>query len=68
MPDGCDGEVYLTTEELSAYLKVPVGTLRFWRSKGRGPEGAKVGRRWLYRRDDADRWFDQQKQRPPTSS
>jgi hypothetical protein len=28
---------YLTQDELSGLLKVPVNTLRHWRSKGRGP-------------------------------
>lgn len=66
MPDGCDGEPYLTTEEVAEILRTKPGTVRFWRTKGRGPVGAKIGRRWLYRRADVDAWYDAQK-RPPAS-
>jgi hypothetical protein len=37
------GERWLTIEELSARLNIPVGTLRYWRSTGYGPPGTKLG-------------------------
>lgn len=38
------GERWLTIEELSERLQVPVGTLRMWRSQRYGPPGTKLGR------------------------
>jgi hypothetical protein len=38
------GERWLTIEELSARLNIPVGTLREWRRQRYGPPGTKLGR------------------------
>jgi len=47
----------LTMPEVSARIRVPVATLRFWRLKGVGPSGFKVGRRVMYRVDVVDDWL-----------
>jgi hypothetical protein len=46
----------LTLEEVAAVLRTPVATLRYWRHLGVGPDGFRLGRRVLYRREDVDRW------------
>jgi excisionase family DNA binding protein len=51
----------LTLKEASARLRVPVGTLRKWRSQGRGPKSVKLGRHVLYDEEDLDRWVLEQK-------
>jgi len=50
----------MTSEEVAEYLRVPVPTLYQWRHKGAGPKAARVGRWLRYKRDDVDRWLDQQ--------
>lgn len=47
----------LTIDEAAAYLRVPVETLRKWRSQGTGPRAARVGRHLRYRRAEVDRWL-----------
>ena len=39
---------YLTEDDAALALGVARGTLRNWRSRGRGPDYAKLGRRVLY--------------------
>jgi excisionase family DNA binding protein len=51
----------LTISEAAAYLRNPIGTLRKWRSQGRGPKSVKLGRRVLYDKADLDQWITQQK-------
>ncbi len=46
-----------TSEELAAWLKVSVSTVRDWRLQGRGPVGRKVGRHVRYRRADVEEWI-----------
>lgn len=57
------GDVFLTTDELAARYKVPVETVRKWRSEGTGPQGARFGKHVRYRLSDVERWererFDQ---------
>ena len=50
----------LTTQELAAYLKVPVSSLYFWRQTGKGPRAHVVGRHLRYKRSEVDRWIDAQ--------
>jgi excisionase family DNA binding protein len=50
----------LTIEEASAYLKVPVETLRKWRTQDRGPKVAKIGRHLRYRAEELKRWVREQ--------
>jgi DNA-binding transcriptional MerR regulator len=51
----------LTTRELADSLGVPVSTVRFWRGRGEGPPGFKLGKRVVYRTTDVARWLDQQR-------
>lgn len=53
-------EQYLTCEELSQYLNVPLDTIYGWRYKGYGPPAAKVGRHLRYRLRDVEAWIDGQ--------
>ncbi|HIZ98255.1 MAG TPA: helix-turn-helix domain-containing protein [Candidatus Janibacter merdipullorum] len=47
----------MTVTEASQYLRIPEGTLRYWRHRGEGPRAVKLGRRVVYRRQDLDAWF-----------
>lgn len=40
----------LTTEEVAEILRVPVATVRKWRSEGVGPRGFRIGKYVRYRR------------------
>ena len=55
-------EELLTLEEVAAVLRAPVATLRYWRHLGVGPDGFRLGRRVVYRREDVDRWVAEQEQ------
>ncbi|SFE92457.1 helix-turn-helix transcriptional regulator [Blastococcus tunisiensis] len=50
----------LTLNEAAAILRAPVATLRYWRHLGVGPDGFRLGRRVVYRRQDVDRWVAEQ--------
>lgn len=50
----------LTLDEAAAYLRTPIGTLRYWRYLGIGPQGFRVGRRVMFRRIDLERWLTEQ--------
>lgn len=47
-----------TTEDVSAYLGIPVGTLYQWRCKGYGPPGKRMGKHVRYRPEDVREWVD----------
>ena len=51
----------LTIQEAAAFLRTPVGTLRFWRSQGVGPASFKIGRRVHYWLSDILAWLDEQR-------
>lgn len=38
----------LNTQEAAAFLNLSAGTLEVWRSQGRGPKYAKLGKRVVY--------------------
>ncbi len=48
-----------TISETSAYLRIPVETLRRWRTQGTGPRAAKVGKHLRYRKAEIDRWLEE---------
>jgi excisionase family DNA binding protein len=50
----------LSTQELAAYLDLPVATLYAWRYRGQGPSGFRVGRHIRYRQCDVDQWISDQ--------
>ncbi|MFG2390940.1 helix-turn-helix domain-containing protein [Streptomyces lavendulae] len=49
---------YLTTAEVAERYRTAESTVRYWRHKGYGPRGMKVGRRVLYSEAELAR-FDQ---------
>lgn len=51
-------ERYLTTDEVAERYRTVASTVRYWRHKGYGPQGVKVGRRVLYSEAELAR-FDQ---------
>lgn len=52
----------LTIEEVAEVTRVSTNTLRYWRHKGKGPRGARMGggKRLVYRESDVTRWVDEQ--------
>jgi hypothetical protein len=50
----------LTLDEAAAYLRTPIGTLRYWRYLDIGPQGFRVGRRVMFGRNDLERWLTEQ--------
>ena len=52
----------LTLAEAAAVLRTPVATLCYWRHLGVGPDGFRLGRRVVYRREDINRWLTEQQQ------
>ncbi|MFF2191682.1 helix-turn-helix transcriptional regulator [Streptomyces sp. NPDC058157] len=49
------------TEEVSAFLQVPVATLYQWRHKKQGPPAVRIGKHLRYDWDDVEAWWDAQK-------
>jgi hypothetical protein len=51
---------WLTIEQLSDRLQIPVNTLRYWRSRSRGPRAVKLvpgqGGQIRYRLSEVERW------------
>ncbi|KAB1102662.1 helix-turn-helix domain-containing protein [Micromonospora aurantiaca] len=46
-------------DEVSAFLRVPVGTLYQWRHRRIGPRAAKVGRHLRYNPADVRAWLEE---------
>ena len=55
-------EAILTLAEVSERTRVPLATLRFWRSMepGKGPKTFKIGGRVVAKASDVDAWIDAQ--------
>ena len=51
---------FMTTEEVSTELGIPVGTLRYFRSTGKGPASFRLEGRIRYRRSDVREWVVEQ--------
>ncbi|MEU1209438.1 helix-turn-helix domain-containing protein [Nocardia sp. NPDC005825] len=51
-----DDEVWLSTDEVAARLKIPKKTLASWAGAGRGPRFARMGRYRRYRLSDLLSW------------
>lgn len=49
----------LSIQEAAEFLGVPVQTLYAWRTTGKGPPVAKVGRHLRYRPETLARWCEQ---------
>ncbi|WP_220463461.1 AlpA family transcriptional regulator [Rhodococcus sp. UFZ-B548] len=51
-------EKYLTTKQVSEMTGLPLGTLRYWRHVGDGPESMVLGRkRVVYRLSKLNEWL-----------
>jgi excisionase family DNA binding protein len=56
----------LSTRELAAFLGVSVPTILNWKRKGIGPPRCLMGDRLVrYRREDVERWLEEQVERTP---
>jgi len=53
-----DPDRLLTSEEVAERLRRPIATVRFWRSRGKGPRGASIGGHVLYRESDVEAWIE----------
>lgn len=51
-------ERLLTLTEVANWLRVPTSRLYQWRYRGEGPKSVKVGASVRYRREDVDRWIE----------
>lgn len=49
-----------TVQEVSTFLRIPVGTLYQWRHRRTGPEASKVGRHLRYDPAKVRAWFADQ--------
>ena len=58
------GDEMLSLQEACVFLRVPEGTLRYWRHLGAGPRSFKVGRHVRYWRTDLVLWLTEQTNRP----
>jgi len=58
----------LSSAEVADLLRVPVGTVYYWRETKRGPKGTQVGRHVLYNRADVVAWWVQRLARDRTAS
>jgi len=50
----------MTIDEVSAMVRAPIATLRYWRHLGTGPKGFRVGRAVRYWRQDVLAWLTEQ--------
>ena len=57
------GDEMLTLQEACKLLRVPEGTLRYWRHLGAGPRSFKIGRHVRYWRTDLILWLTEQTNR-----
>lgn len=58
------GDEMLTLQEACTFLRIPEGTLRYWRHLGAGPRSFKIGRHVRYWRADLVHWLTEQTNRP----
>lgn len=58
----------LTLREVAKLLRVPEGTLRYWRHCGTGPTSYKIGRRVRYLRRDVHAWLRGQRSGSPDAA
>src|SRR6266542_417843 len=48
----------LSVAELAAYLGVPQATIYWWRSRGEGPPGFRLGKHLRFRPFDIEAWLE----------
>lgn len=49
----------LTAHDIADYLGVSVQTVYWWRSKGLGPKGIRIGRHLRFQMSDFLKWLDE---------
>jgi DNA-binding transcriptional MerR regulator len=49
-----------TQEQLAEHLQLPVDTIRYWRTCGKGPKWFPAGKHVRYREADVIRWEEEQ--------
>ena len=47
----------IDSEEVSAWIRIPTGTLAQWRYLGKGPDYIRVGRHVRYRPEAVEAWL-----------
>lgn len=63
------GDEYLSTAEVAQLMKLPAGTIRYWRHIGEGPPAFKVGRKAVrYRRSVVMAWLTEQEKADPMTA
>jgi hypothetical protein len=50
----------LTLEQFAMMVNTPISTVRYWRLNGYGPRFARIGRRVMVRRAEAEAWVQAQ--------
>ena len=50
----------ITLEEVARRTRIPIATLRYWRSTGGGPRTFRLGRRVMAYESDIDSWIEDQ--------
>ena len=56
-------ETLLTIHEVAALLRVPEGTLRYWRDCNTGPASLKIGRHVRFSLAEIQEWLTRQRSR-----
>ncbi|GAA1971303.1 hypothetical protein GCM10009798_35210 [Nocardioides panacihumi] len=64
LPLTSPGDQMLTLQEAAAFLRLPEGTLRYWRHLGAGPRSFKIGRHVRYWKTDLILWLTEQTNGP----
>lgn len=62
---GREGERLLTVKELAELCQVSVETVYYWRVKGYGPQGIRVGKHVRFRPSVVEAWLDDQTEPEP---
>jgi excisionase family DNA binding protein len=57
----------MTTDEVAAYSRLSVATIRWLRHANRGPVASTLGRRVLYRQSDVDAWIAASRDKQPAA-
>jgi hypothetical protein len=55
-------DAFWGTEDVAAYLGVPIASVRYWAYKGSGPPSYKIGRRRKYRPSEVKEWAEAQRE------
>lgn len=50
----------MLTKDVSELIRIPIGTLRYWRHANLGPASFTLGRKVVYRRAEVERWIAEQ--------